>query len=97
MIGLRLQRDGLASTTTIHRESFMSQLFKNRSYKSSKHFYPFSCRLISDQPKFRIPRSEVDLAAPIIGMDKVICIGMNYKDHCEEQNAPVPTEPLVRS
>ena len=27
--------------------------------------------------------------------DKVICIGMNYKDHCEEQNAPVPSEPVV--
>ncbi len=52
-------------------------------------------RLISDNPKFRIPRCEVVLSAPIVGMDKVICIGMNYKDHCEEQNAPVPTEPVV--
>lgn len=52
-------------------------------------------RLISDNPKFRIPRCEVTLSAPIDGMDKVLCIGMNYKDHCEEQNAPVPTEPLV--
>merc|ERR1712141_724925 len=29
------------------------------------------------------------------GMDKVLCIGMNYRDHCEEQGAPVPTEPVV--
>ncbi len=26
---------------------------------------------------------------------QVICIGMNYRDHCEEQGAPVPTEPVV--
>ena len=52
-------------------------------------------RLICDNPKFRIPRCEVSLSAPIVGMDKVICIGMNYRDHCEEQNAPVPTEPVV--
>ena len=26
---------------------------------------------------------------------KVLCIGMNYKDHCEEQGAPIPKEPLV--
>ena len=26
-----------------------------------------------------------DFKAPVAGMDKVICIGMNYKDHCEEQ------------
>ena len=52
-------------------------------------------RLISNNPKFRIPSCEVNLSAPVTGMDKVICIGMNYRDHCEEQNAPVPTEPLV--
>lgn len=39
--------------------------------------------------------SEIQLAAPVTGMDKVLCIGMNYRDHCEEQGAPVPTEPLV--
>jgi len=42
-----------------------------------------------------ISRTDADLAAPITGMDKVLCIGMNYKDHCEEQGAPIPTEPLV--
>jgi len=42
-----------------------------------------------------LDRKDVSLAAPITGMDKVLCIGMNYKDHCEEQGAPVPTEPLV--
>jgi 2-keto-4-pentenoate hydratase/2-oxohepta-3-ene-1,7-dioic acid hydratase in catechol pathway len=42
-----------------------------------------------------ISRQDISLAAPITGMDKVLCIGMNYRDHCEEQGAPVPTEPLV--
>jgi len=42
-----------------------------------------------------VDRSEVDIAAPITGMDKVLCIGMNYRDHCEEQGAPIPSEPLV--
>lgn len=35
------------------------------------------------------------LLAPVTGMDKVICIGMNYKDHCEEMGAPLPEEPRV--
>lgn len=42
-----------------------------------------------------LDREDLSLAAPITGMDKVLCIGMNYRDHCEEQGAPVPTEPLV--
>jgi len=42
-----------------------------------------------------ISRDDIELAAPITKMDKVLCIGMNYKDHCEEQGAPLPKEPLV--
>ena len=42
-----------------------------------------------------IARAEVELLAPVTSMDKVLCIGMNYKDHCEEQGVPIPQEPLV--
>lgn len=38
-----------------------------------------------------------DLKAPIYDPQKLICIGMNYVDHCTEQNIPVPKEPLVFS
>ena len=39
------------------------------------------------------------ILAPIDGQScgKFICIGMNYVDHCTEQNAPIPTVPLVFS
>ena len=57
-------------------------------------YKPLPSRAI-DSKRFRVPRSEVILLAPITGPDKVLCIGMNYKDHCEEQGAPVPTEPVV--
>lgn len=41
-----------------------------------------------------VPLSSVTLAAPITGMDKIICIGLNYIDHCKEQNIPVPEVPM---
>jgi len=47
-----------------------------------------------------VPKISVDtvtLTSPILNPDKVICIGMNYKDHCEEQNVPVPVEPIIFS
>jgi len=48
-----------------------------------------------DQSPPAVTRVDLELAAPITGMDKVLCIGMNYKDHCEEQGAPIPKEPVV--
>jgi 2-keto-4-pentenoate hydratase/2-oxohepta-3-ene-1,7-dioic acid hydratase in catechol pathway len=44
-----------------------------------------------------LPLADVALLPPISGSDKVVCIGMNYKDHCEEQNVPVPVEPIFFS
>lgn len=44
-----------------------------------------------------VSMSALSLTAPINNSDKVICIGMNYEDHCIEQNMAVPTEPVVFS
>jgi len=39
----------------------------------------------------------VTLKAPISNPEKILCVGMNYKEHCTEQNVPIPTEPLIFS
>lgn len=44
---------------------------------------------------FHVALADVNLKAPIYDPDKVICIGMNYVDHCTEQNIAVPVEPTV--
>lgn len=41
------------------------------------------------------PLSEVKLLAPIPNPSKVIAIGLNYMDHCREQNVAVPAKPVV--
>jgi len=42
-------------------------------------------------------KEQIKLLAPITSPDKVACVGMNYKDHCEEIGAPIPTEPIFFS
>ena len=37
----------------------------------------------------------VRYGCPIARPSKIICIGLNYKDHAEETNAPIPKEPIV--
>jgi 2,4-diketo-3-deoxy-L-fuconate hydrolase len=37
----------------------------------------------------------VRLGPALARPSKLICIGLNYKDHAEETNAPIPTEPIV--
>lgn len=42
-----------------------------------------------------IARGEVRLAAPVPRPGKIICIGLNYRDHAAESNQPVPQYPTV--
>jgi len=52
----------------------------------------------SDSPLY-VASEECRLLAPLDGslVGKFLCIGMNYVDHCTEQNVPIPEEPLVFS
>lgn len=47
--------------------------------------------------KIIFPQEAVKLTAPVSNPDKIICIGLNYKDHCEEQNRPFPEYPILFS
>jgi 2-keto-4-pentenoate hydratase/2-oxohepta-3-ene-1,7-dioic acid hydratase in catechol pathway len=42
-----------------------------------------------------IPLASVRLLAPIPRPPKVICIGLNYRDHAIESGMPIPTIPVV--
>jgi 2-keto-4-pentenoate hydratase/2-oxohepta-3-ene-1,7-dioic acid hydratase in catechol pathway len=42
-----------------------------------------------------VPLSDVDLLAPIPKPPKLICIGLNYRDHAIESNMPIPKIPTV--
>lgn len=44
-----------------------------------------------------VDKSQIKLLSPITKCEKIVCIGLNYKDHCEEQNLPLPEEPVVFS
>ncbi|CAB1446279.1 unnamed protein product [Pleuronectes platessa] len=44
-----------------------------------------------------LERSGIRLLSPVLAPEKVVCVGMNYLDHCLEQNAPVPKEPIIFS
>ena len=44
-----------------------------------------------------LERSAIQLLSPVLAPEKVVCVGMNYRDHCLEQNAPIPKEPIIFS
>ena len=41
--------------------------------------------------------ASLDIVAPIGDPDKILCVGMNYREHCIEQDVPIPEEPTMFS
>ena len=61
-------------------------------------YYPLSLRALEVSPaQCVVPFAEVRLLSPVLAPEKVVCVGMNYRDHCLEQNAPIPKEPIIFS
>jgi len=45
----------------------------------------------------KVALDSVQLLAPVGDPGKIMCIGQNYRDHCEEQNQPIPERAILFS
>ena len=48
----------------------------------------------AEQEGERIPLTDVTLHAPLIDPQKIICLGLNYRDHAEETGQDIPAAPM---
>ncbi|GAA3783825.1 fumarylacetoacetate hydrolase family protein [Flavobacterium ginsengiterrae] len=52
-------------------------------------------KALESNPSLPEVSADVRLGSPVARPSKIICIGLNYVDHCKETNAPIPTEPII--
>src|SRR5690242_8772589 len=45
----------------------------------------------------RYPAAAAKLLAPVPDPEKIICVGLNYRDHAAESGAAIPAEPVLFS
>lgn len=46
---------------------------------------------------FKYPLAEATFHAPVHDPRKIVCVGLNYKDHAAESGAPIPKDPVLFS
>ncbi len=51
--------------------------------------------LASLPEKILLKEEKIDFFPPLTRPGKIICIGLNYYDHCEEQKAKIPVNPII--
>lgn len=50
---------------------------------------------VKEDRRLARPLRDVEILAPVLRPPKVVCVGLNYRDHAREQNQPVPERPLL--
>ncbi len=95
LIGVELPKEGKVVNLS---EAFGSyETFSMRSFLAMGDKGMAEAKAAVASGKYRVDIKDVTLKAPIMNPGKIVCIGMNYVDHCKEQNFPIPKEPLVFS
>ncbi|HSD08904.1 fumarylacetoacetate hydrolase family protein [Flavobacterium sp.] len=78
------KRIDVSSIVTDYNESF----FENDGIEKLK-------QALKNNTSFPEVSDEVRLGSPVARPSKIICIGLNYVDHCEETGAAIPDEPII--
>ena len=81
---IREKRFDVSSIVTDYNEAF----FENDGLEKLKNALELN-------PALPEVDASVRLGSPVARPSKIICIGLNYVDHCHETNAPIPTEPII--
>jgi len=59
--------------------------------------FDLDSELLERQPGDTLSRDEVEIVSPVPRPGKIICIGLNYRDHAEESGMAIPTSPVIFS
>src|ERR1700733_10848475 len=78
---------------------------QGRLHDLSEHLADITTESLSDQQLEQIAALDVDqlplvddhvrIGPPVADVRRIICVGLNYKDHAAETHLALPTEPLV--
>ncbi|WP_299092031.1 fumarylacetoacetate hydrolase family protein [uncultured Metabacillus sp.] len=89
------------------KNSFESPMIPNdlkQLIEQSEVILPYVTTLLKDHDKDLemsenglVPLSEVEILAPIAQPEKIICVGLNYLDHCKETGLEPPASPVIFS
>jgi 2-keto-4-pentenoate hydratase/2-oxohepta-3-ene-1,7-dioic acid hydratase in catechol pathway len=66
----------------------------NESFFENNGLDKLSAAIIGNN-SFPEVSQNIRLGSPVARPSKIICIGLNYVDHCLETNAPIPQEPII--
>lgn len=83
----------LAKLLGVRAPKTLEELIIVGAFEEVEKMFLDASRNIIDEAS--LPVKDVRLLAPIANPPKIVCLGLNYRDHAAEQNAEIPDEPVI--
>ena len=96
-IGALISEDEITDLTALVSDENLSASQLLDCFDLEKEFLEKAKTAIARDALPKISREEIEICAPIPHPNKIICIGLNYRDHAEESGAEIPKSPIIFS
>lgn len=94
-VGALVSPNELIDLTPLVSESLLTPADVNRCFDPESGFLDKAQALVNGGSAPAIGRSSVTTFAPVPRPGKIVCIGLNYRDHAEESGMAIPESPIM--
>jgi len=84
-----VQIEGINYDVSSFFSNYDESFFENDGLQKLQNYLNENVNNLTEIP------ADVRLGAPFARPSKIVCIGLNYKDHAEETGAALPAEPII--
>jgi len=96
-VGALIADNEIVDLTSLVSERDLSASDLLKCFDLENDFLEKAKTVFSDGTLPRINRAGVEICAPVPRPPKIICIGLNYRDHAEESGMAIPASPIIFS
>lgn len=96
-IGALVSENEIADLTSLASNESLSVNDLLKCFDLENDFLEKAKAAISDNNLAKINRRNIEICAPVPRPPKIICVGLNYRDHARESGMAIPKSPIIFS
>ena len=96
-VGALISDDQVVDLTTRLSDRSLTATEVSKCFDLDSGFFEKATEAIKNNNTDTVSLNDITVAASVPAPGKIICIGLNYRDHAEESGMAVPTSPVIFS
>lgn len=96
-IGALVSDSEIVDLTSLISDEGLSETELLKCFDLDSGFLEKAEKSVSENSTATVKKEDVEICAPVPRPGKIICVGLNYRDHAEESGMKIPESPVIFS